>query len=191
MRWEVRERGSTSFLCLSCTLWSNTFIFCSWGDHKVGPLGSVAYLRHITLRYSVRRMKLTRRHFSWNVNLIVPRGYCWIWLLDYPQICESTNGFTDKQYMWISVFKSLVIVTNMAPMLQSPYAHHRSENVLFLLTCWQCGVCHKRQCILNWLITAKGNKKKKHYKNTNIYIINLKLAMWPWNLQAVKIWPLS
>lgn len=44
----TRERGSTSFLCLSCTLWTITFIFSSWGDHKVGPLVSVAYLRHIT-----------------------------------------------------------------------------------------------------------------------------------------------
>lgn len=54
-QWEVRA----SFFCLSCTLWSITFIFSSWGDHKVGPLDSVAYLRHITLRYSARRKKQT------------------------------------------------------------------------------------------------------------------------------------
>ncbi len=177
MRW-VRKRGTTSFLCFSCTLWSNTFTFRSWGDHKVGPLDSVAYLRHITLRYSVRREKLTRRHSSWNVNLILPWGCCSIWI--YPQICERTNGFTDKQSTWISVVK------NPSPL--SLTWHQCYNHLMHIIgvevfcSYWQVGsvVCVTRGSAfwIDWL-QPKATKRKTIQKHKYTWT-------WPWKFTSCK-----
>lgn len=159
MRWEVRECGSTSFLCLSCTLWSNTLIFSCWGDHKVGPLDSIAYLRHITLRYSVRREKLTRRHSSWNVNLILPWGCCWIW--------RFTHRFVST---WMAPQMSSLHECQCWSPSSLSLTWHQCYNHLMriiwvkvLCSYWHVGsvvyVTRGSAFWIDWLITAKSNKK--------------------------------